>query len=373
MRILHLISSLQRGGAERILLTLIDGLAARGHQQAIIVIHDGPLRQELPASVPCYLLQAYGSYVNPLFWIRCIRFIRSYRPDCMHTSLWASNAIGRILGALLKVPTIGSVHALPSHEGLVRNQIDQLLNSSIPPYRTIAASATIAAGMIDTGRYSNDMLIVIPNGVPIEQQSSTLCKDRTTPYQKKAGSYIIGAVGRLVPCKQFDRLIAAYAQFQKEYTATELWIIGSGPEEARLRACITAYGVDATVRLITNQNARDVYREFDCCILPSRDEGLGIVLLEAMAAGIPVIATRNRWNRTGHEIITDGSNGLLIDADSIDSWIAALRRYRNSTSLRAACSAHGYKTVIERFSAERMVQEYEQIFMQTKAAQERSS
>lgn len=362
MRILHLISSLHRGGAETILVALIKGLCALGHQQEVIYIHDGPLRDEIThADIACYQLSAYGTYANPLLWIRLVQRVQQYKPDIIHTSLWASNLMGRVVGPLLGIPTIGSVHALPEHEGIIRNTIERC----VPHHpKTIAASATIAHALVASGLYNEAELIIIPNGICREKLHQEAV-NQTIIHQKPIGAFVIGAVGRLVPVKQFDRLIAVYAAFQKQYPDTQLWIIGSGPEEQRLRALITQHQLTAQAHIITGHKATAFYPQFDCFILPSRHEGLGIVILEAMAFGLPVIATYNRHHPHGHEIIIDKHNGLLVDPDNSHEWLYALQRYKEDADLRQTYAQAGLKTVDTHFTHTEMIVQYEQAFFKT--------
>jgi hypothetical protein len=95
MKLIHIISSLQRGGAEMALANLLSHTKEAATHK-VIFFHDGPVRKTIEdMGIPCLQISAAGSYVNPLFAWRLLRAIKQFAPDCIHTDLWAANLLGR--------------------------------------------------------------------------------------------------------------------------------------------------------------------------------------------------------------------------------------------------------------------------------------
>jgi glycosyltransferase involved in cell wall biosynthesis len=143
---------------------------------------------------------------------------------------------------------------------------------------------------------------------------------------------VIGAVGRLAEEKGFEILIRAVDQLLRQEFNIELWIVGDGPDRPRLEALIAELGCTDCIRLLGHRtDVRELYEAMDVFALSSFREGLPNVLLEAMALGLPVVATRVN---SVPQAITDGLNGLLIEPGSADELSAALARLLSDNELR---------------------------------------
>jgi len=358
-RIVHISSSLQRGGAEQLLLQLIKALQP-SYEQSVIYLHDGPYRAELIAlGIPHYQLTAPGGYANPLLWIRMFRLLRQQQPSIVHTSLWAASIMGRVCCRLLRIPVVASLHTLAPHEGWLRTTFDRLTGSKEAD--AIATSQTIARSMIRAQRYSPARMTIIPSGIDIRRLQEQALQPPDIPYIKEPGTFLIGSVGRLVPVKQYDLLLKAFAELQHQFPELRLLLIGTGPEEAALRALVQKLHVDSFVTIITNQIATPYYQLFDCFVLPSRYEGLGLATLEACYFSIPVIVTEQLG---GHEIVHHRENGLLIPAATPAAISNAIRRYIEDSQLRMRCAQAGHATVMEGYTAPRMLAAYRRLFEQ---------
>lgn len=145
-----------------------------------------------------------------------------------------------------------------------------------------------------------------------------------------AGRFRLISVGRLVARKGFDHLIRAVGRLPDD---VELLLVGDGPLEADLRALSRAEGVEERVRFLGFQTREAIYgllREADCYVLSSLHEGLGIVVQEAMDAGLPVVATDNGGQV---DLIRSPRNGLLVPAGDPDALAEAVRRVRDDPAL----------------------------------------
>lgn len=356
--IVHFISSLHRGGAETVTLNLARELQQRGWEQTVLYIHEGPMLQELhKLGIPCQQITAPGLYLNPLMWYRLVRAVRTLQPQLISTALWAANFMGRIVGWLLGIPTVASLHAVAEHEGKVRTTIDRLM--PITATKTVAVSRSIAASLVAARARGAERIMVISNGIDIAQFQAAATRAPSIPFERSEHDIIIGAVGRLVPVKNFDLLIRVFARLADEFTDLKLLIIGTGPEEERLRALIAQQRCAARITLISGQLAAPYYQYFDMFVQPSAYEGLSLALLEALASRLPVIVTGSDGQ---HEVVIPRVHGLVIAPNDTDVLEQALREYVGDPTAARELGEAGYQEVMRSYTFTRMIDAYEQLF-----------
>lgn len=170
----------------------------------------------------------------------------------------------------------------------------------------------------------------------------------------KGGNRLV-CVGRLSPEKGHAGLLAALADVRRRHPAVELTLVGDGPESQRLRAQVVAAGLDATVRFAGRLDEPATLREIavaDILILPSFMEGLPVVLMEAMALGVPVVATRVAGIP---ELVRDGTSGLLFDPADWHGLAEAISRLVEDAPLRTRLADAGRATIADGFAVDRAV------------------
>jgi glycogen(starch) synthase len=191
---------------------------------------------------------------------------------------------------------------------------------------------------------------VIPNGVTVEDFADISSSD--------SGSYVL-AVGRLVPQKGFDVLLQAFAAASLK--GLGLVIAGDGPEHERLSLLAGRLGIRSRVRLAGGVPRHQIPRLLEgakMLVLPSRGEPFGIVLLEAMACGLPAIAT-DAGGVT--DFARDGDNALLIPVDDPAALADAMRRIESDSALRMRLTISGRETA-ERMSWRHITPHYERLY-----------
>jgi glycosyltransferase involved in cell wall biosynthesis len=189
-------------------------------------------------------------------------------------------------------------------------------------------------------------LHLLPNAVD-EQQFAPADGRRSQPVT-------LLAVGRLGPEKRFDRFLSAFARVRRESaTATRAVIVGDGCERERLQR--HAADLDLLPHAVefrgTSSNLRDIYHQADVLVLTSEWEGTPNVVLEAMACGLPVVATRVGGVP---EVVEDGRTGLLVDRDDDRALDAALHQLVESSSLREQFGRHGRTRVLQQHAIARL-------------------
>ena len=207
--------------------------------------------------------------------------------------------------------------------------------------------AGLAAGVGRAGQYR-----VIPNGVEL---------DRFAAAPEPVPGRIL-CVGRLAPPKRPDTILDALALVRRELPEAELHVVGDGPLRAQVEARTAALGLGDAVRLLgTSTDVPGLLRGAACLALASDYEGLPLAVLEAMAAGVPVVASAVGGVP---ELVADGRTGLLVQPGSADGLAAALGELLRDPARARALGDAGRELARERYSRERMAAEHERLWEQ---------
>lgn len=336
-RILFSITSLMQGGAERWCCDLAQALQARGATVAVVATYDGPFREILTAQgIPVTIIAGFFFRYDPIWWIRYLSAVHRFQPTVIIGALWIGNSAARIVGALLRVPTILTLHAQQTHEGIVRTTLDRIFG--ILPGHRVAVSPQISGA--DS---------IIENGIDLSR----------IPAKKSyviAKEFKILCVGRLVPVKRFDRAIDTVAALHKMGMEISLDIIGDGSLRDTLAEKIRTHALEHYVRLLGQRDAALYYAQADCFLQTSDSEGLSLALLEALAAGLPAVVTHTDYH---HPVITQRDTGriaLLPDPEA--ALISALKELYLNELVRKELGQRGQALVRTRYSHEQMVEKY---------------
>jgi len=198
--------------------------------------------------------------------------------------------------------------------------------------------AGLASGVGTPGQYR-----VIPNGVDI---------DRFQRERRPVPGRIV-MLGRLARPKRPELVVRALARLRERRSDAELWLVGEGPLRAEVEAVAASLGLAGSVRVTGRRDdVPEVLAEAQCAVLASDYEGMPLSVLEAMAAGVPVVATRFGGL---DEVIDDGETGFVVERGSVEALAAALNRLLEDPALSRLIAAAGRRSVEERFSVRRMV------------------
>lgn len=226
--------------------------------------------------------------------------------------------------------------------------------------RVLAVSEAVRGALIREAFFSPDRLHVLYTGIDADSFNDCRMHEFRKEIDVDPDSMLIGAVGRLSEEKGMDILIDAMPRILREFPSLTLVIAGDGPLKEALYRKTCNRGVDARVRFLGYR--RDIERlltGLDLLVMPSWTEGFPLVLLEAMAAGVPVVATKVGGIP---EIVTDGREGVLVPpGDSLRLADRVITLMRDS-SLREKMAGEGRKRVLQRFSLGRMLQELNDIY-----------
>jgi glycosyltransferase involved in cell wall biosynthesis len=355
-KVIHVAVTLEPGGLERLVVRWTQRRNGRCSDSTVVCCLDGPgtLAAHLPAGTVVALEAERGR--NP--WDRdAVRRLRRLARErgvkVLHSHNLAAQqyAVLAAMGAGLRV-VLTEHGSRPPPNGLVRRVREYLLNRLTD--RIAAVSGTVAERF--AGR-----AVVIPNGVSPHEPASAERKELLRQaLGLPAGRPAIGYVGRLAAIKGVDRLVRAFGQMAAEgETQAVLLLVGDGPDRDRLKSEARAVGIeDRVVFAGFRDDARGCYDLMDCFVLPSRSEGLPVALLEAMAAGVPALATDVGANR---EVLLNGEAGTLLPEDC-GQWPALLHRAIGHDVELSRKAERGREHVAKHYSEAATAEAYERVY-----------
>lgn len=318
---------LDGGGAERVMLNLARGFVEQGTKVDLILVKaEGPYLSQVPDGVRLVNL---GNRRLLLSLLAIVRYLRTEQPiamlcgqeDVNMAALWAK----RLTGASTRIVVI--VHNHLSRESqnstqLKRRLTPYLVRRFYPKANAIVAvSQGVAEDLVRIGLPS-DNLQVIYNPIFTSELLAKMQQPLTHPWFSSNQPPVILGVGRLHKQKDFPTLIRAFAQVQQQFPV-RLMILGEGPEYSNIKALVQELGLKESIALpgfVANPYA--YMARCAVCVLSSAWEGFGNVLVEAMAAGTPVVATDCESGPA--EILANGQYGKLVAVGDIKGMVEAI-------------------------------------------------
>lgn len=339
------------GGAELMLVDLIKGLAPQYHQK-VLYIHDGPVRQQLEhLGIACTQITSSRMPLGLNWWRSTYKYLKHEQPDLVMSSLWAANLLTRVIARTLRIPHMNIIHAQPEHEGAVRNWIDRITMRLAQQVITVAPR--IEKEIVSRSWIPAQRIATIPNGIAHTQATHQITRH---DLGLLPDDFVIGAVGRFVPVKNFEALIYMTAQLLNTFPHIKLVLVGTGPLEQKLRELVRDNNVEKHTHFIINQPAINYYQLFDCFVQPSWSEGLSRALLEALSFSLPVIVSSTEGS---HDVITHKTTGLIINPHHEQELSQALTQLLTDQTLRKKLAHAGHELVTARYSQETMIKAFQ--------------
>lgn len=350
MVVAHVVLTLDPGGQEFLVIQLAERLQRRGWRSPVITISGGALAQDARRlGIETFDLRK-GAGFSPATLVRLARVLRAEGVDIVHTHNMAPLIYGTLSARALGIPTINTRHgraALTTH-WLIWRLADHVVAVSDDARREMLRHNSIAPAKVH----------VILNGTDV-QAFATPTRDRAAVRASlgiPVDHRLFGIVARLAPEKDHQTLFEAFERVAQAEGAAALLVIGGGPLEADLRARAGSLGILERVRFLGfRQDIPDLLAALDVFVLSSTMEGVSLTLLEAMAAGLPVVATRVGGNP---EVVAEGETGLLVpprDARALSEAMLVLLR---NPERAAAFGERGRERVRRQFDIEQMVDAY---------------
>ena len=357
--VLHIQKTTGLAGSERHLLQLLPALAKRGVRVRICVLAAGSSHQLVAAmrkhrvevtSIPA------GPDLNPVLLARLIREIRRQPTDLVHTHLIHADLHGQLAARALRVPAVSTIHGTHGFYEKEPFRSPARLAGRLAR-RTIAISDYAGEFVERVGIAPGERIRVIHYG--IDGESWDISPDEQRRHRQALGLHpgdiAIGVASRLVPEKGHDVAIKAFSSLAERLPTTRLLIAGAGPLQPELEALALRICPPDRVRFLGY--VADMRAFFGACdlvlfpSLPSFGEGFGLAALEAMAAGVPVLASD-----AGPlpEVVSDGVSGLVLPPGQPVAWAEAVADLASNPARRHQLGKQARTHALQRFSVEEM-------------------
>lgn len=360
--ILHLSSTSGLGGAEMIVKHLATALDRQRFRSVVCLFRPGWLQDACQlAGLPTHVLGINGAF--DLQWAGAfLRLIKKERIALIHAHEFTANAYGTLLGRIANVPVLATVHGKNYYWEQAKRRIAYRFVSRAA--KMIAVSQDLKQFVVERVGIPAHRIKVVYNGV------ETYSPPETDRVQTARGEleisrwdHVVGSVGSLYPVKGHIYLIRALPLILQECPSTLVLLVGRGELESTLKAEASRLGVEDHVRFLGFRNDIPVLLGLmDVFVLPSLSEGLSIALLEAMAAGRPIVATKVGGNA---ELVDEGQTGYLVPSEAPEALAHCVVCLLRNKGQARAFGDRGKQRVEEQFSLAAMVNAYQKCYEQT--------
>jgi sugar transferase (PEP-CTERM/EpsH1 system associated) len=366
LRVLHVINSFGVGGTERGLLKLMEGMDGRFFEQRICTIRGfaGEL-EESPAVRERLLSVGLKSEGFQFLPFRLMQVMKTYKPHIVHSRNWgAIEAVpaGRMAGVPVVIHSehgyeMDMLSGLPLRRRLLRRVFYPLCDA------VFTVSLDLRNYHSRQSWVSPDRLRVISNGVDTKlfAPNSTVRSQTRSRLGFSPESIVLGSVGRMVPIKGHHTLLRTAERLIELGFDIRVLLVGGGPElERHRRYAESSSFLNGRLTLVGSAlHVSELYQAMDIFVLPSICEGMSNTLLEAMASGLPCVATNVGGNP---ELLADSRWGFLFTPEDVSELTERLEGLVRQPDLRARCAVAGREAVLSRFSLGRMLDDYANLY-----------
>ncbi len=382
IRVLRLFSRLNIGGPAIHVILTTAGLDPERYESRLVVGREGEregnffnLAEEKGIS-----FEVIGSFVRKIHpvldlitLVKLLHLMRRERPDIVHTHTAKAGALGRVAARLARVPVIlhtfhGSV--FHSYFGALGSQIFRLIETALARLSdaVIAVSPRVARELERRKVAPREKIEVVHLGLELERFKKVAGHRGELRQELGIGQEVplFGIVGRLVPIKDVPTVLMAMKKILDSMPDAVLLVVGDGPERQRLESMTSHFNLASHVRFLGfRHDLERIYADLDVVVNCSLNEGTPVALIEAMAAGVPVLATRVGGTP---DLLQEGKLGTLVppgDPDClVDGLVKALHHRHSAGSM--ACEARS--RVLTDFCLSRLLLDLDALYTRLLAA-----
>jgi len=368
MRILFLSTSMGMGGADSQLLAAAQELRSRGHEVLIVSLTPlGPMGLESrQLGIPTESLDMRRGFPDPRGLLRLARLVRSWRPDVVHSHMVHANLLARALRILVPVRAlVSTIHNI--YEGGALRMAAYRWTNALVDHMTIVSEAA-AERFVSEGIVRKEILRVVPNGVDLDRMGTPPAGARES-LRRELGledAFVWLAVGRFEIAKDYPNMLRAFARVHERAPGTVLLLVGRGSLQGETEALAGELGLGNAVRFLGVRNdVPAVMSAADGYVMSSAWEGMPMVLLEAAAAGLPIVATSVGGN---HEVIVAEASGFLVPPRDHEALAAAMLRLGGlGEGERRRMGVRGREHIRAHYGVQRVADRWEELYREVLA------
>lgn len=362
INILYIIWSLEVGGAERIVISLAKYINKEKYNPIVCCLnHKGKLAEELEKIGIKVIALNKKPGIDLSIIPKLIRVIKDNRIHIVHTHLWTADFWGRIAAKFSEVPVIiSTAHNVDCWKPKIFLFIDKLLTgfSDI----IIAVSEEVKNFYLKTAKLPREKIITVFNGIELAKFDPSAANkiDKTKEFNFSPNDKVIGIIGRLVEQKGQVYFLEMMRILKQKYPDIKGLVIGEGPLKEKLIHKAKELQLEKSVVFTgLRKDIPDLLNFIDILVSSSTYEGLPMILLEAMAAGKPIVATRVGGNP---EIIDDGKTGFLVPAKDPQALVDRVASLLDDNEYSKKIGDSAQEKVKKLYSIEKMLQDTENIY-----------
>ena len=363
-RVLHVIDSLDLGGAQVVVLNLLEHADRKRFEVEAACLHGHGVfwKRLCDTGLPIHSLSPHRLF--PIYLPALASLILRRRYEIVHCHLLGANLLAKPLAALLGVPIrINHDHCNDKRDnphGIVATA-DRLANRLST--HICAVSETTRSFLRESENIAADRVSTIHNGINLEtfQPRPHLRSSTRSRWDLPEDAFVVGGIGRLTYQKNFALFLEVASAVIKHHPRTVFVIAGTGEDDPTLREQAANLGLGSQIRFLGHiEEISLLYPALDVLLLPSRYEGLPITVLEAMAVGLPIIASRLDGIA---EVLVDGESGYLVEPDDRDAFVASIHQSISDPDRSRRYSEVALAKVRKEHSAEAMTRAVESIYI----------
>ena len=364
VKVAHLITGLNAGGAEMMVYKIVKN-TDKGKFIPIVIslLPPGPVSELIEKeNIKLYHLNLSKIFSIPRVFFELVRIIKKEKPIILHNYLFHADLFGRITGWVAKVPIIVSSIRNEDIGGAKREKLMRLTDFCVDQVTAVCQAAGEA--QVKAKSIKREKLKIIYNGVELNKYK-TLTEKNIVYYRNKLNiprnHKILITVGRLEPQKNHQVLLKAFASVIQRYQDTTLLIVGDGSLKVRLKKLVSDLGLEKHVIFTGVRNdVSNLLAISDAFILVSNWEGMPNVILEALASGLPVVATAVGGTP---EVLVDGQTGFLVEPNNEDMLKNKLYKVLSLPEKKVReMSVNGRRVIEENFTIEKTIESTEQMY-----------
>jgi glycosyltransferase involved in cell wall biosynthesis len=365
-KIMFIIHSLTGGGAERVLINIINHMDQTRNKITLIIFEDKiEFKDEIKNwnSIVCLNKRSPFDFFKIILQLR--KHIQNFKPEVVVSFLFYASIV-TVLSVLglktVKKIVIREGNTLPEY--LLAERFSYLKKCLIKyTYKKasyiIAVSKGVKYSLIKELSLPYEKVKIVYNPVPLDEIESSTHYEIRHPFFESKNSHIVIGSGRLVAQKRFDRLIRAFSLLLKNEENARLIILGKGPLKAELEELAINLGIDNCIDLVGFQsNPYSWLAKADTFVLSSDYEGFPMTLLEAMACGVPIVSVDCPSGPS--ELIENGKNGILVQQNDEMALAEGMINLLKNERLRKRFSIEGKKRILN-FRIEKIMKQYESL------------
>jgi sugar transferase (PEP-CTERM/EpsH1 system associated) len=360
--IAHVIHRLDVGGLENGVINLVNRMPRDRYRHAVICLSGANpqvcARIERSDVEVVSLDKRPGK--DPAAYVRTWRTLRRLRPTIVHTRNLGTIDVQWVAVAAGIPARVHGEHGWDASDPKGVGRKGQRIRRACWPaiHRYVPMSQDIARWLETSVGVPRSRIRQVYSGVDTDRFTSS------APIAQEGGRggmpITIGTVGRLDPVKNQESLLRSFATLRRQGHNVRLAIVGDGPLRETLVSTAHRLGIAEDVAFAgARADVAELLRDFDVFVLPSHNEGISNTILEAMATGLPVVATRVGGNP---ELVSDGATGCLYDPADPDGLESALLPYLRDATLRRTHGSAGRARVVQDFSLSAMVRRYLEMY-----------